>query len=111
MPLYPLGVSVTPLCPVRVCCFPPQRAACAWSKAITPVLNYQSVEGLYGAGHNSLFTDYDGNTWICYHAVASPVGHDVVSSAMHRVHFGRGRSCDRTSMPTSCRTPAACATW
>jgi GH43 family beta-xylosidase len=63
--------------------------ASAWSKAITPVLNYQSVEGLYGAGHNSLFTDYDGNTWICYHAVASPVGHDVVSSAMHRVHFGR----------------------
>ncbi|MEJ2878834.1 MULTISPECIES: family 43 glycosylhydrolase [unclassified Saccharothrix] len=63
--------------------------AAAWSKAITPIVNYRSVEGLYGAGHNSLFTDYDGNTWICYHAVAAPVIHEVVSSAMHRVHFGK----------------------
>jgi GH43 family beta-xylosidase len=62
--------------------------ASSWAKATTPAVSYMSIEGLYGAGHNSFFTDVDGSTWICYHAVATPVGHDVVSCAMHRVHLG-----------------------
>ncbi|MNN89195.1 hypothetical protein D3C81_2069730 [compost metagenome] len=59
----------------------------AWTKASTPVLSYYSIEGIYGAGHNSFFRDYDGNVLMLYHGEEQLVKHGTRCSAMHRVHF------------------------
>jgi GH43 family beta-xylosidase len=63
--------------------------AANWTKAGTPVLSYYSLEGLYGAGHNSFFRDTDGTVYILYHGEERLVKHGTCSSAMHRVHFNK----------------------
>lgn len=61
----------------------------AWTKASTPVLSYYSIDGIYGPGHNSFFRDYDGNTYIAYHAEEQIVKQGERCSAIHRVHFNK----------------------
>ena len=39
----------------------------SWSKSITPVMNFYNVDE-YGPGHNSFYTDENGNLMIAYHA-------------------------------------------
>lgn len=38
----------------------------AWSKSISPIMSFYSVEE-FGPGHNSFFTDENGNLMIAYH--------------------------------------------
>ena len=38
-----------------------------WTKSKTSVLNFYSVKGEYGPGHNSFFTNEDGEMMIAYH--------------------------------------------
>jgi len=57
-----------------------------WKKRCTPVLSYYSVEGIYGPGHNSFFTDAQGNLMIAYHA-EDALDHHLRCDAIHRVHF------------------------
>lgn len=59
----------------------------AWRKSSTPALNYYSLEGVYGPGHNSFFRDVDGTLFILYHGEEQLVKHGTRCSAMHRVHF------------------------
>lgn len=61
----------------------------AWTKAGTPVLSYYSLEGIFGAGHNSFFRDHDGNVLMLYHGEEQLVKHGTRCSGMHRVHFNR----------------------
>lgn len=61
----------------------------AWTKAITPVLSYYSIDNVYGAGHNSFFRDYNGSTYIMYHVEEQITGNGRRCSAMHRVHFNK----------------------
>lgn len=68
-----------------------------WKKSSTPLLHYRSVEdvngkGIYGPGHNSFYTDYDGNVMIAYHGEETIVGHGTRCSAIHRVHFRKDKS-------------------
>lgn len=75
-----------------------------WEKSGQPVLSYYSVEGEYGPGHNSFFTDEDGNLMIAYHGETSMESH-LRCVGIRRVHFGaRGRpifdmSADRDLNP------------
>ena len=39
-----------------------------WKKSETPVLSFYSVEGEYGPGHHSFYTDEQGELMIAYHA-------------------------------------------
>lgn len=57
-----------------------------WRKSSTPVLSYYSIEGEYGPGHNSFFTDPEGNLMIAYHA-EDAITHHLRCAAIHRVHF------------------------
>lgn len=57
-----------------------------WKKRCTPVLSYYSVEGIYGPGHNSFFTDAQGNLMIAYHA-EDALEHHLRCDGIHRVHF------------------------
>lgn len=57
-----------------------------WNKAGTPVLSYYSVEGEYGPGHNSFFTDAQGNLMIAYHA-EDALDHHIRCDGIRRVHF------------------------
>ena len=59
----------------------------AWKKYNTPVLSYYSSNGVYGPGHNSFFTDYDGTVYMMYHGEENLVKSGERCSAMHRVHF------------------------
>lgn len=63
--------------------------ASAWRKATTPVLSYYSAGSVYGPGHNSFFTDKEGNTMIMYHGETEITKHGTRCSAMHRVHFNQ----------------------
>lgn len=63
--------------------------ASAWRKAPTPVLSYYSAGSVYGPGHNSFFTDKEGNTMIMYHGETEITKHGIRCSAMHRVHFNQ----------------------
>lgn len=63
-----------------------------WKKALTPAVNYLSLDGIYGAGHNSFYKDFDGNIMIAYHAEEEIIGHGLASSAIHRVHFKKDGS-------------------
>ena len=58
----------------------------AWHKRGTPVLSFYSVEGEYGPGHNSFFTDSEGNLMIAYHAETSPDS-TLRCDGIRRVHF------------------------
>lgn len=57
-----------------------------WQKSHTPVLSYYSIEGEYGPGHNSFFTDSDNNLMITYHAEESIDG-GPRCIAYRRIHF------------------------
>lgn len=57
-----------------------------WNKAGTPVLSYYSVEGEYGPGHNSFFSDAQGNLMIAYHA-EDALDHHIRCDGIRRVHF------------------------
>lgn len=57
-----------------------------WSKRSTPVLSYYSVEGEYGPGHNSFFTDEEGMLWIAYHGETA-LDSRLRCDGMRRVHF------------------------
>ena len=58
----------------------------SWEKSITPVLNFRSVAGEYGPGHNSFFVNADGETMIAYHAETEITGH-LRCDGIRRVHF------------------------
>ena len=58
----------------------------SWKKSDTPFLNFTSVPGEYGPGHNSFFRDADGSWWIAYHTVASFRDH-LRCPVMHRLYF------------------------
>lgn len=57
-----------------------------WKKSCTPVLSFYSVEGEYGPGHNSFFTDDDGNLMIAYHA-EDALESRLRSDGIRRIHF------------------------
>ncbi len=57
-----------------------------WNKDITPSLTAHSVDGEYGPGHNSFFTDENGDIWIAYHAKET-IGFTTRCTAIRRVHF------------------------
>lgn len=57
-----------------------------WTKSLTPVLSFYSVEGEYGPGHNSFFVDPEGNLMIAYHAETAIDGH-IRCPGIRRVHF------------------------
>ncbi len=58
----------------------------SWSKGITPVLTFYSVDGEYGPGHNSFFTGSDGELMIAYHAETS-LTETLRCDGIRRVHF------------------------
>lgn len=57
-----------------------------WKKSGAPVLTFYSVKGEYGPGHNSFFTDPEGNLMIAYHA-EDAITHHVRCTGIRRVHF------------------------
>ena len=57
-----------------------------WEKAKQPVLSFYSIDGLYGPGHNSFFTDAQGNLMIAYHGETA-IDKMLRCDGMHRVHF------------------------
>lgn len=59
-----------------------------WEKSTCPALSTSDLEGIYGPGHNSFFTDADGDTYIAFHGEVTPY-HSPRSTAIHRVHFNR----------------------
>lgn len=58
----------------------------SWKKAKTPVLNFSSVPGELGSGHNSFFCDRENNWWIAYHAVKSYEERNI-STGIRRIYF------------------------
>ncbi len=58
----------------------------SWTKSITPVLTFYSVEGEYGPGHNSFYENEDGEIMIAYHGETSLDGH-LRCDGIRRVHF------------------------
>ncbi len=62
----------------------------SWEKSGHPVLSYYSVEGEYGPGHNSFFTDEDGNLMIAYHGETGIREH-LRCVGIRRVHFDAER--------------------
>lgn len=58
----------------------------SWSKRTTPVLSYYSVDGEFGPGHNSFFTDAQGNLMIAYHA-EDALDHVIRCDGIRRIHF------------------------
>lgn len=57
-----------------------------WKKSGVPVLSFYSVEGEYGPGHNSFFTDAQGNLMIAYHAETA-LDSTLRCDGIRRVHF------------------------
>lgn len=57
-----------------------------WKKSQTSVLNFTSVPGEYGPGHNSFFVDQDGHLMVAYHAENTYESH-IRSDGIRRVHF------------------------
>lgn len=57
-----------------------------WKKSGVPVLSFYSVKGEYGPGHNSFFTDEDGNLMIAYHGETS-LESSLRCDGIRRVHF------------------------
>lgn len=57
-----------------------------WRKSGVPVLSFYSVKGEYGPGHNSFFTDEDGNLMIAYHGETS-LESGLRCDGIRRVHF------------------------
>lgn len=57
-----------------------------WKKSGVPVLNFYSVKGEYGPGHNSFFLDEDGSLMIAYHGETEIESH-LRCDGIRRVHF------------------------
>ena len=58
----------------------------SWTKSVTPVLTFRSVEGEYGPGHNSFFVNEDGELMIAYHAETG-LKETLRCDGIRRVHF------------------------
>ncbi|MBQ3789446.1 MAG: family 43 glycosylhydrolase [Lachnospiraceae bacterium] len=58
----------------------------SWDKSMTPVLTFYSVAGEYGPGHNSFFTNDDGDLMIAYHAETA-ITERLRCDGIRRVHF------------------------
>ena len=58
----------------------------SWEKSPAPVLSFYSVDGVYGAGHNSFFIDDEGNLMITYHG-ESDIDSSLRCPGIRRVHF------------------------
>ena len=58
----------------------------SWTKSITPVLTFYSVEGEYGPGHNSFFVNDAGELMIAYHA-ETDITETLRCDGIRRVHF------------------------
>ena len=58
----------------------------SWTKSIAPVLTFRSVEGEYGPGHHSFFTNDLGELMIAYHAETDLREH-LRCDGIRRVHF------------------------
>lgn len=58
----------------------------SWSKSVTPVLTFCSVDGEYGPGHNSFFTGSDGELMIAYHAETG-LAETLRCDGIRRVHL------------------------
>lgn len=58
----------------------------SWQKSITPVLTFYSVEGEYGPGHNSFFTNEEGELMIAYHGETG-LEETLRCDGIRRVHF------------------------
>ena len=61
-------------------------ALSSWTKSITPVLTFYSVEGEYGPGHNSFFENEEGELMIVYHAETG-LTETLRCDGIRRVHF------------------------
>jgi len=76
-----------------------------WTKSNAPALSYYSVEGEYGPGHCSFFTDASGNLMIAYHGLKQ-FSSSPRSTGIRRVHIDRSgtpilnMSADRDLNPT-----------
>lgn len=57
-----------------------------WKKRCAPVLSFYSVAGEYGPGHNSFFTDEDGDLMIAYHGETG-LNESLRCDGIRRVHF------------------------
>lgn len=57
-----------------------------WKKRCAPVLSFYSVPGEYGPGHNSFFTDEEGDLMIAYHAETG-LDESLRCDGIRRVHF------------------------
>ena len=58
----------------------------SWTKSITPVLTFYSVDGEYGPGHNSFYTNEDGELMIAYHGEID-IKETLRCDGIRRVHF------------------------
>ncbi|MCR4588573.1 MAG: family 43 glycosylhydrolase [Lachnospiraceae bacterium] len=58
----------------------------SWNKSITPVLTFYSVEGVYGPGHNSFYTNEQGELMIAYHGETG-LKETLRCDGIRRVHF------------------------
>ena len=58
----------------------------SWSKSITPVLTFYSVDGEFGPGHNSFYTDPEDGLMIAYHAETG-LKETLRCDGIRRVHF------------------------
>ena len=58
----------------------------SWTKSITPVLTFYSVDGEYGPGHNSFFVNDEGELMISYHAETG-LTESLRCDGIRRVHF------------------------
>lgn len=63
----------------------------SWKKNLWPVLNFYSVEGEYGPGHNAFFYNEEGELMISYHAETSPDS-TLRCDGIRRVHFRKDGS-------------------
>ncbi|MCR5735750.1 MAG: family 43 glycosylhydrolase, partial [Lachnospiraceae bacterium] len=58
----------------------------SWEKSIFPVLTFYSVRNEYGPGHNSFYTDDEGDLMIAYHGEID-INSDLRCDGIRRVHF------------------------
>ena len=58
----------------------------SWTKSITPVLTFYSVDGEYGPGHNSFYMNDEGEFMISYHA-ETDIKDNLRCDGIRRVHF------------------------
>ncbi len=65
----------------------------SWIKRCSPVLSFYSVAGEYGPGHNSFYTNEEGNLMIAYHAETA-LDQNVRCDGIRRVHFRKNGQPD-----------------